>query len=288
MRGRPGPDPRGETERQCAPDHDSSHETDQRETGTEGRDESHSYPGPSSPSERLTIAPDRKRSPGAGAFGPATSRASVLTDAEGVTAVRLARRSLEEALGAPRSDPALLTVPDSWSERRGAFVTWKEYPSGELRGCIGFPLPVRPLARAIPEASLAAALEDPRFPPVRADELRRLTVEVSALTVPVEVPRAPPADMIRAVVVGRDGLIVDGHGTSGLLLPQVAPEQGWSAEELFEGTCEKAGLPPRAWRDASVHVRRFEAEVFHERSPGGPVERAVTVTAADGRPARRR
>ncbi len=211
----------------------------------------------------------------------------MLSDAEGALAVRLARLSAAQALGIPPTGPLPLDLPAAWSERRGAFVTWKRYPGGELRGCVGFPIAVLALTRAIPEAAIAAATEDPRFPPIRAEELPHLTVEVSVLTVPETVPRGTPEAMIAAVRVGRDGLIVEGRGASGLLLPQVAPEQGWDAEELLEGTCEKAGLPPTAWREPWVRVRRFEAEVFGETAPGGPVEREPPVSPDDGRPARR-
>jgi uncharacterized protein len=243
------------------------------------------------------VAARRSRVPCAGTRGEGPLRPIPLAvllfgDAEGAYAVRLARRSVEEALGVSPSGTARPSgtdiAPPSFAERRGVFVTWKRYPDGRLRGCIGFPLPVLPLERAIREAAVAAAVEDPRFPPVRAAELPQLTVEVSALTVPQPLQFRTPADAIRAIQVGRDGLIVEGRGTSGLLLPQVAPEQGWSAEELLEGTCEKAGLPPGAWRDPSVRVRRFEAEVFVEQRPGGEVVREPLIHRSAGEPPARR
>jgi uncharacterized protein len=202
----------------------------------------------------------------------------VLSDDDGRRAVHLARAALVAAVGDPSgsatASPEESSLPPVFDEPRGAFVTLKENPGGELRGCIGYPLPVLPLKRAIEGAAVSAGTEDPRFLPVRPGELDRVTVEVSVLTVPVLVPGSRPEEIVRGVRVGRDGLIVDGHGTSGLLLPQVAPEQGWSAEELLNGTCEKAGLPLGAWRDPTrVRVRRFEAEVFGEERPGGPVRR---------------
>ncbi len=210
----------------------------------------------------------------------------MLSAEEGTQAVRLARESVAGRLGAARPAGARTVepLPPVFRESRGAFVTLRRYPNGELRGCIGFPLPVLPLERAVAEAAVSAATDDPRFPPVRAGELDELTVEVSVLTVPQPLAAARAEDRVREVRVGRDGLIVDGFGTSGLLLPQVAPEQGWDAEELLDGTCEKAGLPPRAWRDARVRVRRFEAEVFSEQSPGGTVERVpLETTTTRGR-----
>ncbi len=198
----------------------------------------------------------------------------MLSTEDGVRAVRLAREGLVAALGGPAASVADdAALPPVFSEPRGVFVTLRRYPGGELRGCIGYPLPVLPLDRAVRSAAVSAATEDPRFPRVRVAELASLTIEVSVLTVPTPLRASHADEILREVTVGRDGLIVDGYGTSGLLLPQVAPEQGWSSEELLEGTCEKAGLPARAWRDPKVRVRRFEAEVFSERTPGGAVVR---------------
>jgi uncharacterized protein len=217
----------------------------------------------------------------------------VLSIEEGAAAVRVARRTLENALGPhPDADPTKTTRGEHLSpvfdEPRGVFVTLKRYPDEALRGCIGYPLPVLPLRSALARAAVAAAVEDFRFRPVRALDLPHLTIEVSVLTVPVPLTFSTPEEAIRAVTVGRDGLIVDGLGSSGLLLPQVAPEQGWSSEELLDGTCEKAGLPTRAWRDPRVKVRRFEAEIFQETSPGGDVVREEPLAPrAVGRPARR-
>ncbi len=195
----------------------------------------------------------------------------MFADDDGRAAVRWARRATERALGAPAlgASPPAPSPPPSFEERRGAFVTWKRYPSGDLRGCIGFPRPVLPLGRAIAEAAVAAATDDPRFRPVRVEELPSLTVDVSVLSPPERLP-APGPD---GVVVGRDGLIVEGRGASGLLLPQVAVEERWDAATFLEATCEKAGLPSGAWREPSVRVLRFGADVFRELRPGGEVER---------------
>jgi len=197
------------------------------------------------------------------------------SEAVGVEAVRLARATLEARLPAgARARAAVAGAgPPEFEERRGAFVTLKQYPSGDLRGCVGFPRPLLRLRLAVEEAAVAAATQDPRFRPVRAEELDRLTVEVSILTVPERLPGGSAEERLRGVEVGRDGLVVEADGASGLLLPQVAPEQGWTAEEFLEGTCTKAGLPSDAWRDPQVRVLRFEADVFAESTPRGPVVR---------------
>jgi uncharacterized protein len=191
----------------------------------------------------------------------------------GAPAVRLARRALEVSVreGAGRDPVRALSgepVPESLKVPRGVFVTLETYPKGRLRGCIGFPLPVFPLRLAIPRAAAAAALEDPRFPPVTGRELDALTVEVSVLTIP-ELLEGPPENRPSQIQIGRDGLIIEAGDQSGLLLPQVAPEQGWDVLEFLEGLCEKADLPRGAWRLASTEVQRFRAEIFRERTPGG-------------------
>jgi uncharacterized protein len=195
---------------------------------------------------------------------------------DGALSVRLARAAVASALGAAAEAPTPGAIPPRFGERRGVFVSWYEHPGRRLRGCVGYPQPVLSLAEGVREAAVAAALEDPRFPPVTAPELPSLVAEVSVLT-PFE--SVGLADRPGAVRVGRHGLVVESGRYRGLLLPQVAPEQGWDAEQLLAGTCEKAGLEPGSWRLAQVAVYRFEAEVFRERSPGGPVDRADPASA---------
>jgi uncharacterized protein (TIGR00296 family) len=202
----------------------------------------------------------------------------MVTDEEGSAAVARAREALAHHLAngtSPESDDPKEDGPRPpvFRERRGVFVTLKRWPRGELRGCIGFPLPVLPLGTAIARAAFAAATEDPRFRTVRLEELDHLTVEVSILTRPEPIEGGRRSDRLAAVRVGRDGLIVEGRGTSGLLLPQVAAEYDWDAETFLRETCRKAGLPPNAWEDPEVDVLRFEAEVFGEGRPGAPATR---------------
>jgi uncharacterized protein (TIGR00296 family) len=154
-------------------------------------------------------------------------------------------------------------------KRRGAFVTLSK-ADGELRSCIGIPYPLKPLWEAIVHAAVGAARHDPRFPRVEAWELDSLTVEVSALTEPEPI-EAKPLELPSRVRIGKDGLIVTGQGTSGLLLPQVATEMGLTPETFLSLTCEKAGLPPDAWLDGRVKVLKFQAEVFAEATPRGAV-----------------
>ncbi len=137
----------------------------------------------------------------------------------------------------------------------GAFVTLTA--DGELRGCIGYPEPVFPLYETIVRGAMSAALHDPRFSPVTANELPGLRVEVSVLS-----PLAPIAP--EAVEVGTHGLVIEKGTRRGLLLPQVPTEYGWSRDEFLAYTCRKAGLPQDAWRDPAAKLFGFTAEVFHE------------------------
>jgi uncharacterized protein len=195
---------------------------------------------------------------------------------DGERAVRLAREAVEFGLanaGRVRDIAApfrTVELPPWFEQPRGVFVTLTQHRDGSLRGCVGFPLPLFPLRRAIPRAAWAAAFEDPRFPPVARPELARLLIELSVLTPPERVPGG--RDRAGQVTVGRDGLIVEADGASGLLLPQVATEQGWDAERFLAETCRKAGLPGTTWQHESTTVRRFQAELFRERTPGGVVE----------------
>jgi uncharacterized protein (TIGR00296 family) len=205
----------------------------------------------------------------------------VVTADEGEAAVRLARAAIEQGFDLPPGGDAAtpfrtIALPGVLDEPRGVFVTLRRHPSNELRGCIGFPVPVYPLRAAIPRAAWAAAADDPRFRPVRRAELPHLTLELSILTVPEVVAVQPRRDLPKAIVVGRHGLIVARRGASGLLLPQVATEFGWNALEFLEATCEKAGLPKDAWTRPDSTVRRFEAELFEEVSPGGLVQGVPT------------
>ena len=169
--------------------------------------------------------------------------------------LQLARQTIVSAvkgdsLPVPRAITAVL------AEKRGAFVTIKK--NGQLRGCIGMILAVRPLAETVGEMAEAAALNDPRFEPVSPAELKDLTLEISALT-PVS-----PVNDLQAIEVGRDGLIIRRGRFQGLLLPQVATEYGWDRDTFLAQTCRKAGLPPDAWKMKDTEILSFRAEVFGE------------------------
>ena len=184
--------------------------------------------------------------------------------------VKLARTAVEEYLrSGVKIEPPPDTPPELY-ENRGVFVTLKTYPHKELRGCIGYPEPIMPLALATIDAAISAATRDPRFYPVGLEELPKLLFEVTVLTPPQPID-APPEELPRAIKVGRDGLIVRCGYASGLLLPQVPVEWGWNEEEFLAQTCVKAGLPPNCWLDPRCQFYKFQGQIFTEVEPYGEV-----------------
>lgn len=165
---------------------------------------------------------------------------------------RLARRAVEEAVSSNKvleykaSDENLL-VP------KGVFVTLTK--KGVLRGCIGFIEPIYPLAQAVIQTAYYAALEDRRFDPVSAAELKDLEIEISVLS-----PLTRCTD-IGQIKVGQHGLVISRGGQKGLLLPQVAVENGWTRDEFLEEACLKAGLGPDAWKKGA-EIYTFQAVIF--------------------------
>ena len=146
-----------------------------------------------------------------------------------------------------------------FSQKQGVFVTI--HKRGELRGCIGFVIGHFPLYEGIKNAAHSAAFEDPRFPPVDRSEWDDLDFEISVLSVPEEI-KAEPSELPKKIEIGKDGLICESGPYSGLLLPQVATEWKWGAEEFLSHTCMKAGLPAEFWKTGKCRFRKFRAEVF--------------------------
>lgn len=169
--------------------------------------------------------------------------------------LEIARNSIIAAHCGER--PAIGAVEERLLQPAGAFVTLND-AAGDLRGCIGSIQAVLPLAQAVSSSAINAAIRDPRFPPVSIDELPLLHIDISVLG-PVTTVLS-----LDEIVVGRDGLIVTQGERSGLLLPQVAIEYGWSLDEFLSHTCTKAGLPRDAWRSRETRIERFSAEIFGE------------------------
>ncbi|HEX17162.1 MAG TPA: TIGR00296 family protein [Thermoplasmatales archaeon] len=193
----------------------------------------------------------------------------MLTLEEGKKAVKLARNTVDSYVKG-------IEIPDielgnKFNEKSGAFVTILTFPARELRGCIGIPEPIYDLKTSIME-SAKSATRDPRFPPLREEELQGVVIEVTILTPPKLIEVEDPRDYVNKIKIGRDGLIAEKGFYKGLLLPQVPVEWGWDVEEFLSQTCMKAGLPPDAWIDEDTKIYSFQGQIFCEKEPYGEVE----------------
>jgi len=172
--------------------------------------------------------------------------------------LEIARKSIEtylktgKKLEVKEADAVLL-------KEMGAFVTLHEH--GELRGCIGNLVGTQPLYLTVRDMAVEAAVGDPRFPHVESDELKNIEIEISVLS-PME-----KIDSVDKIQLGVHGVLVRRGFNSGVFLPQVATETGWSKEEFLSYLCaHKAGLSADAWKDKSTEIYIFSAEVFSEKN----------------------
>ena len=192
------------------------------------------------------------------------------SDSDGIELVKMARKVVTEFL---RNDSK---ISDSKFDSKfdfssGVFVTINK--ENDLRGCIGYPTPVKRLCDGLVDAAISAAIRDPRFTPVTIDELDKITFEVTVLTPPEEIKVEEYSEYLSEIKVGRDGLIVENGFSSGLLLPQVPTEYGWNEKEFLEHTCQKAGLNKDAWKEKSTIISKFQGVIFKEEKPKGNILR---------------
>ena len=184
--------------------------------------------------------------------------AGLLSEKQGQALIRLVRKTIMEELKLPITAQLEALSAACWhapvfQENRGVFVTlhW----AGRLRGCIGEIEGRRPLVDAVAENGRNAAVRDPRFPPVSSGELETIEIEVSALT-PIEAVAGPSE-----IVMGGHGVVLVKGPRRAVVLPQVAPEQGWDLDTTLTHLALKAGLGPDQWRQDTEFLV-FEAEVF--------------------------
>src|ERR1035441_5393180 len=168
----------------------------------------------------------------------------------------IAHEAIQATLEGRQLPTAPLDQPEL-AEPRGVFTTLYLRTDGgrhQLRGCVGYAMPVAPLHRAVAETARAAAFDDSRFSPLTMEEYPHLDISLSILS------RLEPI-AAETVEIGRHGLLISQGNRRGLLLPQVAIEQGWDRENFLEQTCRKAGLPTDAWHHNTT-IEAFTAEVF--------------------------
>jgi len=166
----------------------------------------------------------------------------------------LARQAIEHHLKS--EEPTKVSVEDELlKEKRGAFVTLKV--NDQLRGCIGYPLPCKPLYETIIDVAVSAATQDFRFQTLTLDELNETKIEISVLSLPRAIKD------VNEIKLGKHGIIISKGPNKGLLLPQVPAEYSWDLETYLRHSCLKAGLDEEEWKkDALIEV--FEAQVFSE------------------------
>ena len=184
-----------------------------------------------------------------------------LSEADRQNLLLLARKAVVEAVTHAKL-PEAIPHEGVFGLRRGVFVTL--HVRGELRGCIGTTEGDEALGDALVRCGASAALQDPRFPAVRTEELSDLQVEVSVLS-----PLSPIH--AEAIEIGRHGLMISDESHRGLLLPQVAVEHDLSREQFLGETCRKAGLPREAWRWPTTRIEGFTCEVFSEDKKAGEI-----------------
>jgi AmmeMemoRadiSam system protein A len=173
-----------------------------------------------------------------------------------------ARESIAARLENRRSEyrrtPGIAAGESALDRPCGAFVTLHTLEGRKLRGCIGRISAAEPLEQTVRLMAQEAAFADPRFSPLSAEEFPRCSIEISVLS-----PLEPCADP-QQVKIGIHGLYLIHRGRAGVLLPQVAVEQGWNLDEYLDYICVKAGLPPRSCREKGARLFTFTAVVFGE------------------------
>lgn len=196
-------------------------------------------------------------------------------DETGIYLVKLARYAAFSWIVEEKEPDPIQPIPDQAQFTTGAFVTVKEKIGDEahLRGCIGYPIGIKPLFEEVIDLAKESTLNDPRFDPVQEKELPNLIFEVTVLTPPEEINYTSPEDLLSKIKIPGDGLIVKHGRFSGLLLPQVPIEQNWKEEEYISYTCRKAYLPTDIWKREKIEVKKFQGVVFTEKSPEGEIMR---------------
>ena len=198
---------------------------------------------------------------------------NLFNEEDGELLISSAREAITTFLSSSRvSVPSRLSNDPRFEQKLGCFVTLKANDKEKtLRGCIGFPEPVFKLSNGLTQAAIAAVTEDPRFAPVVFEEINHLLIEVSILTTPRVIEVKSRRDLPESIELGRDGLILRWTHGSGLLLPQVAKEYNWTADEFLANLSMKAGASPDEWLVSGSTVLKFQAQVFEEKSPRGEV-----------------
>lgn len=194
---------------------------------------------------------------------------------EGIFLIDLAKKAILNKLSSDKIIEAPKNTPLILFRNTGVFVTLYVLDNGnkKLRGCIGYPYPIKKLVEALIDSAINAAFNDPRFLPVASDEFKNLIFEVSVLTPPKLIIVKNPIEYPNKIKIGEDGLIIERGSFRGLLLPQVPLEWGWNEEEFLSQCCIKAGLSSDNWKYEGINIYNFQALIFKEENPNGEIKR---------------
>jgi len=186
----------------------------------------------------------------------------LLTKKDGNYLIKIAKKAINEYIINNNKINVPKDCPEKLKDKLGVFVTLNE--NKNLRGCIGYPEPIKPLINAVINVGISAATEDPRFPKLTEEKLSKIEVEVTVLTKPEIIQVSNPVEYPKKITIGEDGLIVEKGFNKGLLLPQVATEHKMDSEEFLSNTCMKAGLDYSCWLNDNVKIYSFQGQIFKE------------------------
>ncbi len=171
------------------------------------------------------------------------------------TLINIAKCAIFNRFKLPCDEPQ---IPNKLKTRKGVFVTVNK--GAELRGCIGYPMPVLPLHIAVKNAAVQAAFADPRFEPLKSSEVNKINIEVTILGDMKEISYYD----INSIIIGKHGIYIESGIYSGILLPQVAVDYNMTPIEFLRQTCIKAGLEPECYRRPETKVYIYEGKIIKE------------------------
>lgn len=187
----------------------------------------------------------------------------MLSKKQGDFLVKEARKTIESFVYGKKYE---ISSNENWlNGKRGIFTTIHSYPGNELRGCVGFSAPFFPIRTALVESARSACMDE-RFPLLEKEELSKILIEVSVLTLPEEMNFKKPEELVEKLTC-KEGLIIKMGHCTGLFLPQVW-EQLPNKKEFLDHLCLKACLPPGAWKRPEAKILSFRAQIFREDKPG--------------------
>ena len=190
-----------------------------------------------------------------------------MTIEEGTELVRLARTSVESYI----KNRKIINSTIKSNKKSGVFVTIYHLNTmnsqKNLRGCIGYIIPLKNIYDSVIAAAINAATRDPRFSAISERELVEVIFEVSVLTKPSLI-RVDNSDVsLNKIIIGRHGLLLESVYGSGLFLPQVPIEQKWNIREYLTNLCYKAEAPPDTWLLPESKLYTFHSIIFREKLP---------------------